>query len=292
MESLTLDNKYVPVSKFVTLKNKLRIHYIEAGPLNAPTLLLTHGFLGSSTDWQQTISDLISKVSTPLRILAVDWPGFGNSDKPVIAYSVRFFAECLRNFAEALDLKKFYLMGHSMGGKFNLAFTLLYPGYVQKLILIAPDCFTKEAWWGSFAKNGLFKVVSNRMITSLGDPYFLKQFLSRIIFDRRFYPSEKEIREKAHALRQPGQIKALQAMAAQYSNLSLVKTGLHQKLGEISAPTLIIRGSEDKVVSREEIVELIKVLQNPVGYTLKSCGHMAQLEKTEAVNKLVLEFLK
>jgi pimeloyl-ACP methyl ester carboxylesterase len=84
------------------------IFYREAGPKDAPTLLLLHGLPSSS----RMFEPLFSRLSDRYHLVAPDYPGFGHSDWPdpkAFAYTFDHIAETMNHFTEALGLSRYTL---------------------------------------------------------------------------------------------------------------------------------------------------------------------------------------
>ncbi|MEM6449989.1 MAG: alpha/beta hydrolase [Cyanobacteria bacterium P01_D01_bin.105] len=96
--------------------------YTDQG--QGPPLIFLHGFLGSSSNWQQIIPELRSTH----RCLAIDLLGFGDSSKPRLRYTIWHQVEFLQQFITALDLQHFQLVGHSYGGWTATAYALVATG--------------------------------------------------------------------------------------------------------------------------------------------------------------------
>lgn len=282
-------------SKFVTLPDGVRIHYVENGPADAPTVIMSHGFLGALRDWRANITPLAelgAQENYPLRTIAFDWVGFGDSSKPERKYSLFYFAETLRDFAEALGLHEFYLLGHSMGGKHSLAFTILYPTYVKKLVLVDTDGFLDDPWWTNQTEKPWFKPFANLSTELLGQKRFLKTFLSSVIYDRAFFPDEAVIEAEVAKLRTPEYKAFLRMLNRDYPGLSLNLTGLRQRLDEIKVPVQIIWGLQDKILNIKQGQLAHQLLPQSEFYIFDGCGHLPQLEKAAEFNRLVLNFLR
>jgi 4,5:9,10-diseco-3-hydroxy-5,9,17-trioxoandrosta-1(10),2-diene-4-oate hydrolase len=277
--------------KFVVLPNGLRAHYVESGPADAPALILTHGFLSSIRDWQYNIVPLAQQSPTPLRVIAVDWPGFGLTDKGHRAYSLFFFSDFLRDFANALNLKDFDLMGHSMGGKHNLAFVILNPGMANRLILVDPDGFIKEPWWTHYTTKWWFQPLSRLQLRLVGSARFLKLFSKTVYHNPKYFPTEETLVAGAAILREKEQVAALRALNENYPSLSLGLTGLRESVKEIKNRTLIVWGKQDKILNISMAAEIHNLLSNSELYLFDNCGHLPMVEYAEEFNKLVLDFL-
>jgi pimeloyl-ACP methyl ester carboxylesterase len=101
--------------KSVNYKNE-KVTFSDSGKGKAVVLL--HGFLGSHKIWEQTINNL----STSYRVIAIDLPGHGNTECLGYAHSMDLMAKCVKSVLDSLRLKKYIIIGHSMGGYVGLAF--------------------------------------------------------------------------------------------------------------------------------------------------------------------------
>ncbi len=277
--------------KFVTLRTGLKIRYVEVGPADAPALVLSHGFLGSLENWRYNIVPLAELSPTPLRVIAFDWPPFGESDKPEIAYSLFFYADLLRDFADALGLECFDLLGHSMGGKHNLAFTVLYPERVRKLVLVGSDGFIKDTTMADFTRAWWYRPVSSLFAWVLTQPRFLNAIQSRFILNPQFHAPVEEINAMAQFYRNPAVKKALHAMNFNLGSLSMDKLGLTARLKEVTHPVLLVWGLQDKVMHINCAHIAQERLPNAQLYVFDDAGHLPMVEKATEFNRLVLNFL-
>ncbi len=95
-----------------------------------PVLILLHGFLGSSADWQE----LVNILQDDFRILTVDLPGHG--DSPWSAeYDFDRFCQALKQTIEQQGINSFSLLGYSLGGRLAMAYACAHPDQVEQLIL-------------------------------------------------------------------------------------------------------------------------------------------------------------
>lgn len=118
--------------------NKL-LPFVDTGKGDV-TLVFLHYFGGSHRSWSRVIDQL----KKSFRCIAVDLRGFGNSPPPAKPLSVNDSAVDVLAIILALQLKKFVLIGHSMGGKIALSVTSKQPPGLIKLILICPSPPTPE----------------------------------------------------------------------------------------------------------------------------------------------------
>lgn len=276
-------------SKFITLPSGIKAHYIEVGEPDAPPLILTHGFLSSLNDWRDNMMPL-SQLGKSRRVIALDWVGFGLSDRLDRIYSLYYFADYLRDFAEALGIQSFDLMGHSMGGKHNLAFAVMYPHYIKKMVLVDTDGFVKDPWWTNYTTT-LFKPIGLLTSKLLGKTWFLKQFAAQVFYDPKFYPSAERLAEGAKFNQLPDTLAAVRAMNRSYPNLSLKLTGLRERLPKLDIPTLLIWGLQDKILHINNAYIAQAEIPGSQLHVFNLSGHLPQLEHADEFNQMVVKFL-
>src|SRR5437879_8662374 len=116
-------------SRTVTIDG-VNIHYVCGG--SCPPLVLVHG-LGSSAavEFYYTLEPLAAHH----RVLAIDLPGFGKSDKPVLDYTIDLFVKAVRDLMACETLERAAVMGVSMGGRVALGLALESPELVCRLLL-------------------------------------------------------------------------------------------------------------------------------------------------------------
>ena len=112
----------------------LSIFYREAGPKDAPTLLLLHGLPTSSRQFEP----LFARLADRYHLVAPDYPGFGHSDWPnakKFPYTFDHIAEVMTHFTEALGLSHYTLYMHDYGGPVGFRMALAHPERVDALIV-------------------------------------------------------------------------------------------------------------------------------------------------------------
>jgi pimeloyl-ACP methyl ester carboxylesterase len=112
----------------------LSLFYREAGPTNAPTLLLLHGFPSSS----RMFEPLLARLSDRYHLVAPDYPGFGHSDWPdpkAFAYTFDHIASVMDDFTQSLGLSHYTLYMQDYGGPVGFRMALAHPERVDALIV-------------------------------------------------------------------------------------------------------------------------------------------------------------
>ncbi|GLE02774.1 hypothetical protein PINS_up011629 [Pythium insidiosum] len=103
------------------------------------TLVLVHGYMAGNAFWAANLQALAKFFN----VYAVEWKGIGRSDRPTFKPKTEremddFFVESLEDWRRAMQLDRFVLCGHSMGGMYTSYYADLYPHHVEHLILVSP----------------------------------------------------------------------------------------------------------------------------------------------------------
>jgi len=152
--------KYPTFYRTVEVDN-LSIFYREAGPANAPALLLLHGLPSSS----RMFEPLFARLSDRYHLVAPDYPGFGHSDWPdpkKFPYTFDHYAEIMGHFTERLGLERYTLYMQDYGGPVGFRMALAHPERVEALIVqdavahnegLGANWKTRRAFWADRAAN-------------------------------------------------------------------------------------------------------------------------------------------
>jgi len=139
----------------------LSIFYREAGPKDAPTLLLLHGLPSSS----RMFEPLFARLSDRYHLVAPDYPGFGHSDWPdakKFAYTFDHYAEIMNHFTAALGLSHYTLYMQDYGGPVGFRMALAHPDRIEALIVqdavahnegLGANWKPRRAFWADRAAN-------------------------------------------------------------------------------------------------------------------------------------------
>lgn len=278
-------------SKLVKLPDGTDLAYLEAGA-GEQTLLFVHGLGTNKSAWQKNIAYL----KNYYRCIAIDLPGYGASSQKDFSFSMDFFAQSLRDFAAALDLQNLILVGHSMGGQIAVTFALNFPGFLKKLVLIAPAGFEKfseaeKIWFGGVYQPLLLKAASEEQI--------------RQNFENNFFhfPNDAE-----QLITERMQLKKEAAAYDYYCRMipknvaAMLEAPIFDRLHLLRLPTLIFFGLNDALIPNpflhpnQSTAEIARAghLKIPGSQLtlLPDCGHFLNWEKADEVNRGIQHFLK
>src|ERR1700722_3972587 len=270
-------------SKFVT--NRLhRLHYNEAG--SGHPIVMLHGSGPGATGWSN-FSPNIGPLSQQFRVLAFDMPGWGDTedlDPEVPSDHVEALALAL----DEPDIERATLVGNSMGGMPSIRFAIEHPERVSHLIPMgapAPGI-------NLFAAGGGMSEGMKVLIEAYGDPSpsNFKRLVSVMAFDQAFATDELAAQRSVNALPHPEHLQTWGRMMQQRGGMADFFL-LSNRLQEITSPTLVIHGRDDRTVNFENALRLVAAVPDSRLVLLNRCGHWAQLEHAAEFNRLVEQFV-
>lgn len=113
------------------------LSYIEFGA-GEKTLLFLHGWGGSALSFQDLWAAIGKETLSKYRVLALDFPGFGNSPKPPTPWHVADYAELVKAFCDEMGINTAYIVCHSFGGRVTTVLASTYPEGIEQIAYIAP----------------------------------------------------------------------------------------------------------------------------------------------------------
>lgn len=262
---------------------RARLSIMEAGA--GPPVLALHGLGGTKGSFLPTISALASR----FHVIAVDLPGFGDSDKPLgAAYDARFFARSSIDLLDAIGLDRVHLIGNSLGGRIALEVALRQPDRINRLGLLAPSL----AWRRDRPWVPLLRLTR----PELG----LVQLAPRPLVDaivRRLIPGADEgwtaagVDEFLRAYLTPAGRAAFYAAARQiYLEEPHGEDGFWPRLRTLRAEALFVWGRRDRLVPIAFARHVTTALPHARHLEL-DCGHVPQVERPKQTHAALAAFL-
>ncbi len=265
----------------------INIGYIDEG--KGDILLLIHGLGSNAKAWSKNIPAL----SRDHRVIAVDLPGYGTSDKGHYQYTLSFYATVLKEFLAGLGVDEAVFIGHSMGGQIAMVSALENPELVQGLVLISPagfEAFTDgEGDWLRRAVSAKFvseTTVRGVAINLESNFYDTPEDAEFMITDRLQVRGASDFDRYCYAV-------SLNVAA-------MLDYPVYDRLDEISQPTLVLFGENDNLIPNrflhggftEDVAQRgMSKLNNGKLVMMSECGHFVQFEKAEETNQAVVDFL-
>jgi len=272
-------------SRFVQVKVgefDLKLHYNDAGQ-GSETVVMLHGSGPGASGWANFNRNVGAFVDAGYRVVLLDCPGWSKSDTIVNTGSrSELNARSLKALLDALGLDRVHIVGNSMGGHSAVAFALLYPQQVGKLVLMGggtggPSQFVPMPTEGIKLLQLLYREPTLEN---------LKRMLNVFVYDASSLTEELMQARLANILARRDHlenfVKSLAANPKQFTDYG-------PRLGEIAAPALVIWGRDDRFVPLDVGLRLVWGMQNAEMHVFSRCGHWAQWEHAEKFNRMVLE---
>lgn len=256
--------------------NGIDIFYAVQG--QGDPLLLIAGLTRSHLIWQ----DIATALSKQYQVILLDNRGAGQTDKPNLPYTIELMAEDIAALISALDLKKFHILGHSMGGFMAMHLAAKYPELLNKLVLTGTAAAPPRAAVSYF--NGLIELIDSHTphddIIKAALPWlYTKRYLQEPNRAEFLMNLEKNNPHPQPTYALKRQIEACLAHDA------------HPALPKITAPTLVICGAEDTLLPPETSKELADSIPGSKLKIIPGAAHMLQIEEPVVFLQEITTFL-
>ena len=250
------------------------VHYAEAGS-GAPLILL-HGLWGGTNEWQPIVDSL----SESHHVIAMDFIGFHDSDKPDTQYHNALLSQFLAGFIDALDLRNVTLMGHAMGAN-SATYTAVHnPENIRALILVDGAGYRNP-------DRDLAKPPSAGMLNFMRTATGSSLTTTRGLLERRVADQSLVTDEWIR-----------QAFSMWLNSANAIRDMLREggdvtedEMRLIELPTLVVWGADDKVFSPDNASRLQADIEGAEVRIIANSGHLPQIEQTEDFLEAVLPFL-
>jgi len=246
-------------------------------------VVLIHGNAGSVEDFE---GRTLSLLSTHYRVLAIDRPGHGRSDRPARNASVEFQADLLHHTLSILGISDPILVGHSWGAALALAYALRYPSDVSAMVLLAPAAYPDDSGDGLLRTATRVPLIGD--LTLLLGKVLIGRHMLKAALRRAFSPQPVSERYFKIANSRWLDRKHLKAYVEDEASLNDSLKRMSKRYSEISVPVIIVTGDKDKIVSPElNAIALHKVLPLSELIEMKDKGHEIPQTDPETIDVAV-----
>ncbi|HPG24885.1 MAG: alpha/beta fold hydrolase [Spirochaetaceae bacterium] len=275
-------------SRFAQLGD-LRLHYNDAG--EGDVVVLLHGGGPGATGWSN-FKQNVPAFASRFRVLLVDQPQFGLSDKPEPKEQFNVVAaRAIRDLLDELDVPRAHFVGNSLGGGTSLRFALDYPDRASRLVLMGPgnSCVPVLSPQPS---EGL-KILASWLAPPGPTREKLEAFVRIMVYDQTLI-TEELIEERFEVATEPSVLKGM----VHFLTTVMGPTAEERRKGEvwrdierIEHPTLLIWGRDDRVLPLDGALFALQRMQDARLHVFPKCGHWAQLEHAREFERLSIDFL-
>jgi pimeloyl-ACP methyl ester carboxylesterase len=262
--------------------NGVRLRVLEEG--DGPPVILLHGLFMNHHTWDGVASALAGE----FRLVAPDFPGFGDSEKPSTSrfpYDVAAFAEVVADLYAGLDIGRAAVVGHGLGGAVALTLAARHPELVSRLVLVDSLCFDAPL---DFRRSiAVLPVVGG---------FVFKQFWGRATFRAFFRSMVLSGSEGLPLSKIDAYYDAFNDPAARGSALATLRAttdtrAVAAQTVRIDVPTLVVWGRRDRIFPARLGQRLARQIRG-AGFELMDSGHAPQEECPADFSAVAARFLR
>lgn len=276
-----------PQAKFAEGPGGMKIHFRDQGNPDGLPIILLHGTSASLHTWEP----LVKRLGGEFRIITYDQPAHGlTGAAPDNDYSASGMMRALDAVAKAANVDHFILGGNSMGGWVAWRYALAHPGRVDALILIDAAGAPLRAGEEPPPLN-----IGFRLARSAPGRFLLRNFLPRSLIEKSIRQtvanqsivSDEMIDRYWELLRLPAN-----RDAAPYFFTADREPEMAEHLSEITAPTLIIWGGEDKLIYPSAAETFHERIANSEAHVYDGVGHLPMEEAPDKTADDIRRFIE
>ena len=269
------------------------IFYREAGPKDAPTVLLLHGFPTSS----HMFRDLIPALGDEFHLVAPDYPGFGNSSMPTVDqfdYTFDNLAKVICKFTEKVGLKKYSLYVQDYGAPVGYRLAVMHPDRVQAIVVQNGNAYDEgidNDFWQPL------KAYWAERTAELAQP--LRAFLTRQATMAQYTEGVRDLEAISPdnwnidqaLLDRPGNVEIQLALFYSYGSNPPLYRQWQAYFRDYQPPALIVWGKNDPIFPAAGAEPYKRDLKD-IEFHLLDTGHFALEEDGEYIAGLMRSFLQ
>lgn len=250
-----------------------------------PILLLHGGGLDSA---MLSYGSILSDLGDKFHVITPDLPGYGETDKPDVPYTIEWYQEFLDELIKVLGYNQVNLGGLSLGGGISLGYALKNPQKVRKLVLIAPYGLTDKIPYPQITtwllKHPRIYDRINKLI--LSNKIFLKANLKTLLVNPDALTDEvvAKLMDVGHDSDSSRAWRAFQLSEIENKKL---RTCYLDKLPNLKIPVLLLTGKNDSLVPSKDVERANKIIPHSKLIELEKCGHWLPRDRsTEFIQAL------
>jgi pimeloyl-ACP methyl ester carboxylesterase len=261
-----------------------RVHYVDMGSGDGPPIVLVHGLAGNWQNWLEQIPRLAAE----RRVVALDLPGFGASERPAEKITMSGYGRGVDALCEELGLGEVVLVGNSMGGFVTAETAIQFPQRVERLVLVSAAGITTNSLrrepvmvWGRIAMMAGTRSAAERRMAILRPR--LRHAIFSMLVRHPSRISAEILWEISLGAGRPAFKDALEA---------ILDLDFRDRLDDIRVPTLIVWGRNDMLVPVGDAAEYERLIPGARKVVMDETGHVSMIERPRTFNDLLLEFAR
>ncbi len=261
------------IMKEQTVKFKnINVSFTDVGKGKA--IIFLHGFLENKSIWDFFVHEL----SKTKRVITIDLLGHGNSDCLSYVHTMEEMAEAVAAVIRHLRIRKYFLVGHSLGGYVNLALAEKFPDNIRGLVMFHSTA-NADSNLKQKDRDRAIKVVKRNAAI------FINEAIPNLFYTTH-KPCKREIakiKKQALATSKQGIVAALEGMKIRLEREIVLKFAPY--------PVLYIIGKQDNILPYQNLIKQAKLPEKGQYLLLENCAHMGFIEAKEKTLKAVKQFV-
>jgi pimeloyl-ACP methyl ester carboxylesterase len=263
--------------------NDAQVNYVEIG--EGPPLVFVHGLAGCWQNWLENIPHF----APTRRVIAIDLPGFGESELPQEEISIPGYGRFVDAFLDEIGVECASIVGNSMGGFIAAEVALSHPSRIDKLALVAAAGLStvpnaELALVKRLART--FHLGTARVIARRETMVRRRRLRRMLLYGVVRYPELLQpelVFEIASGGGKPGFLDAFRAV---------LDYDFSDRVAEIARPTLIVWGRNDRIVPVGGAYRYEQLIPDSRRVVFEETGHVPMIERPALFNQLLADFLR
>lgn len=238
--------------------NNIDVDYLELGKSKSDeTIIFLHGWHNTAN--KEKYLELLKLLSNQYHLIALDFPGFGQSSEPVQPWTVSDYATLVENFIDKLNLKKIILIGHSFGGRVAIKIAAKNKSDIKKIILVASAGVEKKS-------------LSIKLLNATAGltPQFIKKIFSQHL-------GSADYKKTSGIMRQT------------FKNI--INEDLQDFFPKIKVPVLLVWGDLDHTTPLDHAKTMKRLIPNSTLKIIKNGNHGIPYRHAPDVAEIILNYL-
>jgi pimeloyl-ACP methyl ester carboxylesterase len=260
------------------------VNYVDIGRGSEPPAVFIHGLGGCWQNWLENLP----RVAEERRCIALDLPGFGESEMPAQDISISGYANTVSELVRSLGIEEpMAVIGNSMGGFIAAELGINHGNFSERIVLVSAAGISsthlrqRPLLTAARISAAVTNIVIARRESLVRRPGLRHAILAYVVrHPSRLAPDLAY--QMMSGTGGPGFLAALEALAGY---------DFRDRLPEVSAPTLLVWGREDNLVPVKDADEFERLIPSARKVILEDTGHVPMLERPQTFNDLVVEFL-
>jgi pimeloyl-ACP methyl ester carboxylesterase len=260
------------------------VNYVEIGEGDDTPVLFVHGLSGQWQNWLENIP----RVARERRVIAPDLPGHGRSAMPGEKISTQGYGQLLKKLLDVLEIERVHVVGNSLGGFVSAELAVEFPGVVERLVLVSAagisnsNVYRAPALTVGRIAGTLASVTAARHRVMAGRPVTRHLALALVARHPSLLKGDLAWEGFMKGASPPGFYDAFRAS---------IEYDFRDRLPEIKAPTLVVWGAKDSVISVRDAEQFERLIDDARKVVMEDTGHVPMAERPQAFNDLLVDFL-